>query len=48
MQEESQWEAEDLAKAYKLLELGYPADDVYKLAEKLYNKRIKDNEGAPV
>ena len=36
------WEIEDLNKAYKLIELGYPETDVYKLAKKLYDKRMKD------
>ena len=36
------WEIEDLNKAYDLIDLGYPEIDVYKLAQKLYNKRMKE------
>lgn len=41
---QDEWEIEDLDKAYKLIELGYPETDVYKLARKLYNKRMEDKK----
>lgn len=41
---QDEWEIEDLDKAYKLIELGYPETDVYKLAQKLYNKRMEDKK----
>lgn len=41
---QNEWEIEDLVRAYKLIELGYPETDVYILARKLYNKRMKDKK----
>lgn len=41
---QDEWEIEDLDKAYKLIELGHPETDVYKLAQKLYNKRMEDKK----